>query len=87
METINSWGFKRLGYIKYLCADFSMELFCIPVVEMNFFLPYRYLSPPLFSFVASLSIDCLWFWGVTVAGDWVGATHQSASLGVVVWGS
>lgn len=45
MKTMNNWEFKYLGYIKYLCANLPMELFCISFIENNFFLfvfPYHF---------------------------------------------
>lgn len=37
MKAINNWQFKQLGYIKYLGAHLSVELFCLPLINMNFF--------------------------------------------------
>lgn len=59
MKTINKWEFKYRGYIKYLCANLSMEPFYIPFINM-IFSPCTLL--PFFSFVTLPFIDCLLFW-------------------------
>ena len=39
MKAISKWEFKCQGYIKYLCANLSMEPFYVSFINVFFFFP------------------------------------------------